>query len=165
MKFVKFIFICVISFFVLLTAISLFIPSRVTISRAINIAPGSDSVLSQVGDLKNWKNWHPQFSAVVLNDKVTKEGRIEQAIASGVLLTVTTFNDSVATVEMKKGEKPVFNNWRLIRHEQGDSLTLQNYMDFKFSWYPWEKFSSLMFEASYGPVMEKGLQNLRDIPR
>jgi hypothetical protein len=34
-------------------------------------------------------------------------------------------------------------------------------MDFKLRWYPWEKFSSLLLEKRYGPVMEQGLAKLK----
>ena len=57
------------------------------------------------------------------------------------------------------GSKKVDNGWNLVR-EQG-SLTVQWYMDFKLRWYPWEKFSSLLFEKQYGTQMEIGLAKLK----
>jgi hypothetical protein len=36
-------------------------------------------------------------------------------------------------------------------------------MDFRLRWYPWEKFSSLLFEKSYGLTMEKGLNNIKKL--
>lgn len=153
--------ICAVAFFLLVTAFSLFIPSHVRISRAINIAPGADSVLTKICDLSEWKNWHPQLENVILKDTVSSNGKIVKASANGILLSVLKCSESEVSVEMKKGDKPIINNWMLIRHGADDSLTLQNYMDFHFSWYPWEKFSSLMLDGSYGSVMEKGLSNLK----
>jgi hypothetical protein len=34
-------------------------------------------------------------------------------------------------------------------------------MDFRLSWYPWEKFSSLFYEKTYGTMMETGLLNFK----
>jgi hypothetical protein len=34
-------------------------------------------------------------------------------------------------------------------------------MDFRLSWYPWEKFSSLFYEKTYGAMMERGLNDLK----
>ena len=160
MKFIRLLLISAAVFFLIVTGFSLFIPSQVRISRATNIAPGNDSVLAQICDLNNWKNWHPQLENVILKDIGSADGRAVKANANGTLLTVIKCTGNEVIVQMKKGEKPLNNNWALIRHGAGDSLTLQNYIDFNFSWYPWEKFSSLMLEGSYGPVMEQGLRRL-----
>ena len=42
-----------------------------------------------------------------------------------------------------------------------DSLTVQFYFDFHFKWYPWEKFTSLLYESQLGPVMEESLTDLK----
>ncbi|MFV0607160.1 MAG: SRPBCC family protein [Niabella sp.] len=164
MKFIKLFIISGIVFFFIITIISLFIPSTVRVSRATNIAPGNDTVLELICDLHNWKSWHPQWENVVLKDTVLSDGRIITATANGVLLTVSQCSGSMVSVEMLKGKRPLKNQWRLIKHNSGDSITLQNYIDFHFNWYPWEKFSSLMLDKSYGPVMEQSLENLKNLP-
>ena len=160
MKFIRLFIISVVVFFLIVTGFSLFIPSQVRISRATNIAPGNDSVLAQICDLSQWKNWHPQLENVVLKDMQLAGGVVKKANANGTQLTVIKCTADEVTVQMQKGAKPINNNWVLIKHGPNDSLTLQNYIDFHFGWYPWEKFSSLMLEGSYGPVMEQGLRRL-----
>ncbi len=163
MKLIRLFFISIIAFFLLLTVVSLFIPSSVTVSRATNIAPGSVHILQHIADLRQWKNWHPQFNDIVLKNGIEKNNRVTSAIANGIRLTVVASSDTTVSVEMKKGEHPVVNNWKLIKYMPGDSLTIQNYIYFDVGWYPWDKFSSLMLDGSYGPVMEQGLQNLKNI--
>ena len=34
-------------------------------------------------------------------------------------------------------------------------------MGFHLRWYPWEKFTSFMFERIYNPQLQKGLDNLK----
>lgn len=36
-------------------------------------------------------------------------------------------------------------------------------MDFHLSWYPWQKFGSLLYESTYGAMMEKGLTNIKTL--
>jgi len=36
-------------------------------------------------------------------------------------------------------------------------------MDFHLKWYPWEKFSSMLLENRYGPMMEQGLAKLKKV--
>ncbi len=61
------------------------------------------------------------------------------------------------------GKKPVINGWRIITYQQSDSVTLQWFIDFTLRWYPWEKFSSLLYEKMYGTQMEQGLTILKQI--
>lgn len=160
MKFAKLFLVSVVIFFIIITAISLLIPSHVRISRAVNIAPDNDTILMKICNLEQWKNWHPQLANSALKDIITEHGQIKQASANGTVLSVEKCSDSEVIVKMLKGARRLQNHWILIKHNPDDSLILQNYIDFNFSWYPWEKFSSLMLESSYGHVMEKALQNL-----
>jgi len=161
MKYVKLLLISVVVFFLIVTGFSLFIPSHVRISRATNIAPDGDSVLQRICDLDKWKTWHPQLATVALKDAVYANDRVIKATANGTRLSVLKCSGAEVTVQMQKGNQPINNNWILIKHGTTDSLTLQNFIEFDFKWYPWEKFSSLMLEGSYGPVMEQGLANLK----
>ena len=41
--------------------ITLFLPSKITVSRWINIDANESAVAAQIDDFKNWKNWYPAF--------------------------------------------------------------------------------------------------------
>ena len=136
-----------ILFFLLVTGMSLFIPSTVRISRAANFPPhSSDKILKLVQQRNRWSEWHPGF----------------MGSNKPVQTKFTLQTDSVLMLDMYlPGKKiPVVNGWIVHEHGPADSVTLQWYMDFNLRWYPWEKFSSLMFEDSYGKMMETGLANL-----
>jgi len=36
-------------------------------------------------------------------------------------------------------------------------------MDFQLQWYPWQKCGSLLYEGTYGRMMEQGLQNIKKL--
>ena len=59
MRLLKLAIISFIVFFLLITAISLFIPAHVRISKATDINAAKDSVMQQVNNAANWKNWYP----------------------------------------------------------------------------------------------------------
>ena len=61
MRFIKLAILSFIFLFLVVTAISLLIPSHIRISKAINIAPPKDSVLALIGDQNRWPQWHPAF--------------------------------------------------------------------------------------------------------
>lgn len=125
------------------------------------LANDRDSVINQVRDLSQWKKWYPGFENIVLSDEVVKEGRIVKASANGVRLVIEESTDSSVVVSMLGGARPVTSGWQINKDDRNDSLALQGYMDFELKWYPWEKFSSLLLDKSYGDRIAEGLSNLK----
>jgi hypothetical protein len=137
--------------FLVATAISLMIPSHIRISKAINIKGEEDSIFSLVKDESRWREWHPAFMP---NPSAKK--------FPPILIVSKIQNDSQLVMQMKQGDKkPVTSTWQIYHHQSTDSLTLQWYMDFRLSWYPWQKFGSLFYENTYGAMMEQGLSNIK----
>jgi hypothetical protein len=146
MRILKLALISFLFFGVLLFLMALLIPSRVRISKAINLAIADSIVLQQVSDTSSWHLWHPLYQA-----KQQAQQR-----------TMKKETDSLVIIDMTAASgRNVTNAWTLHRFGPADSLTLQWYMDFKLSYLPWHRFSSLFYEATYGRMMEKGLQNLK----
>jgi hypothetical protein len=149
MRLVKLAFLSFFFIFLVVTVISLLIPSRVRISKAVNLNARPDSIFSLIKDENRWSQWHPAYMDSSGQWKTIRNRVIENT-------------DSSYLLELQQaGRKAVTSGWVLHRYAYSDSLTLQWYMDFKLSWYPWEKFSSMFYEKTYGIMMEQGLSNLR----
>lgn len=161
MRFIKLIFISAFVFFAMACIVAFFIPSRIRVFRMTGLANGRDSVLNQVRDLSQWKKWYPGFQNVVLTQELVQDGRVVQATANGIRLAINKSTDSSVVVSMQKGSSPVISGWQINKDERNDSLALQGYMDFELKWYPWEKFSSLMLDKSYGDLITRGLHELK----
>jgi hypothetical protein len=58
MRFVKLAIISAVVLFVVIFLFSLIIPSTVRVSRAIDISAPKDSLVAQLADLRQWKNWN-----------------------------------------------------------------------------------------------------------
>ena len=167
MRLIKLAFISVIVLFLIITGISLFIPSHVRISKAINIHTTSNSVWTQVDNLYKWEQWNPLFSNLA-SKKVeyldTSDGMLNAVKVETTVIKWKEKKEDEHIAEMKNGSRnPVISGWRCIQYNNADSITVQWYMDFKLKWYPWEKFGSLLFESTYGSQMEKGLSNLKNL--
>lgn len=151
MRFIKLGIISFVFIFILVTAISLLIPSHIRISKAINLRAEKDSILALVRDTANWKQWHPVFQ--------TQQG--QQAHAA-LRIKPLVLSDTLITMELSQpGKKPMLNGWQLYQYSNSEALTLQWYMDFHLQWYPWQKFSALFYENIYGTMMEQGLMNIK----
>ena len=64
--------------------------------------------------------------------------------------------DSV--ISMGKSAK---TGWNILESGIPGTVTVQGYIDFYLGWLPWQKFSSLLLEKRYGPLLEKGLEQLK----
>lgn len=152
MRLIKLAFISILLLFFVVTAISLLIPSDIRISKAINIHSGEDSIFALIRDTTKWKQWHPAF---ISNDSATAFPQIH--------IVQQSESDSEIVMHLQQGDKPeVVNGWKIYQYPHVDSLTLQWYMDFHLKWYPWQKFGSMLYEKTYGTMMEKGLENIKN---
>src|SRR5690242_15928120 len=118
MRLIKLAFISIIFLFLLITGISLFIPSHIRISKAINIKADKDSVLAQIKDPAKWKNWYPGLD--------TAELFYENGIVRGVMLDnkdsahpayihITKEQpDEINAEFITKKMRPVVNGWKTI---------------------------------------------------
>ena len=50
-----------VGLFIMMTLISLLIPSKVVIAKAVTVQADSLKLFKEISDLKNWKHWHPVF--------------------------------------------------------------------------------------------------------
>lgn len=148
MRLIKLALISFLFFAVLIFLMSLLVPSRVRISKAINLAPTDTLVLQQVRDTLQWAQWHPAF---------------QQGRPGNQTISKTADSDTLVQMTLRhvSGNR-VDNVWELHRFGASDSLTLQWYMDFHLSRWPWHRFSSLLYEGTYGKMMEQGLHNLKE---
>ncbi len=162
MGIIKLGFISLLVFALLITGISLFFPSHIRISKAVDITASKDSVINQLSNAENWKKWFPGGDTAV---SVMAEGKIIGISTGGSTgLVITTANDSaVLAVSVGPKSKSSESGWNIFDGSRPNTVTVQWYMDFYLRWYPWEKFSSLLLEKRYGPMMEQGLDKLKSI--
>lgn len=154
--------ISIIVFAILITGFSLFFPSNIRISKAIDINASKDTVLLQISNADNWKNWFPGADSAEL---IIEEGRTKGiSTNNGQQLAIHKITDStVLAITKKTGSKDGESGWNFFPTSVPNTITVQWYMDFHLHWYPWEKFSSLLLEKRYGPMMETGLDNLKKL--
>ncbi len=148
MRIIKLGLISFVFLFAIVTLISLLFPSHIRISKAINLPNKHDSIFPLV---KAEARWHPAYQDSASSNQIKRLHK-----------TIIEQTDSTLVYTLQQpGKKNVISGWQIYGKPSSDSLTLQWYMDFQLSWYPWEKFSTLLYEHTYGTMMEKGLANLK----
>jgi len=162
MRVIKLAILSFIFLFLLVTGISLFIPSHVRISKAVNIQAEYGGIYQEISVIGNWKNWHPALKDLPASDFSFPEAG-SMMVKNDYLKILQLKKDEVIAELKKKDGRPITSGMKLITHQQSDSLTVQWYLDFRLPWYPWEKFKSLFYENIYGVQMEQGLANLKQL--
>jgi hypothetical protein len=117
--------------------------------------------MNQLAEVSNWKNWYPGADSL----KLYYEGEL----AKGLVLD--EHKKRYLVLKEKKGDevtaeyillnKKIPTGWLVAANAGSNSVTIQWYMDFHLRWYPWEKFSSFMFEKVYHPQLQQGLDKLK----
>jgi len=161
MRIIRFIIISLIVIFFITTIISLFIPSHVRIYKAIQINSSRDRVMDQISNAANWRNWYPGADSSKFfyeNDSI--KGLILDEHKKQYIIITGRKQDEV-TAEFVLTNKKIPTGWLVAANPDANSVTIQWYMDFHLSWYPWEKFSSFVFEKIYHPQLQQGLDNLK----
>ena len=60
-RIIKGFFVVLAGLFVFITILSLFIPSKLMVTRAVVINANADKVFNEISNLQNWKHWQPVF--------------------------------------------------------------------------------------------------------
>jgi len=161
MRIFRFVIASVVVVSIIITIISLFIPSEVRISRGIQINSPKDSAMNQIGNPVNWKNWYPGADSL----KSFYEGNVIKGLVLDErrkrYIVITGKKDDEVIAEYRLPGKKIPTGWLIAADKQSSLVTIQWYMDFHLRWYPWEKFSSLMFERVYHPQLQQGLDHLK----
>jgi len=165
MRFLKLAVISVGVLFCMVTAIGLLFPSSVRVSRATDIKAPQDSILHLLADVKYWKLWlegAKENPIQFLTAKTEGEGTVAR-IGTNEVSLLKVLPGQIQT--RWKGQDGVVQQSRfeLYADTAKQIVTVQWYFEQQLSWYPWERFGSMMNDKILGPTMEKSLENLQQL--
>ncbi|HEY4207065.1 MAG TPA: SRPBCC family protein [Puia sp.] len=164
MRLIKFAFISLIVLFLVLTALSFLFPSRLRVSRAINVAAPREKIDAAIGDLRQWEHWNRFIKATPLTKQAfsTPSSGVGSFLHSDQLsLTVTAADPDSVALDWRLSSGKHFEGGYNIVQNGGDSIVIQSWFDFHFRWYPWEKLGILVYDKNFGPIMEGSLSDLK----
>jgi len=161
MRIFRLIILSVLSLSMIITIISLFIPSHIRMSKAIQIHTSKELAMEQIGIPGNWKNWYPEAdsSNLFYENNIVKGLILNRAKQRYVIMTGKSEDEVMAVFTLPN--KKIQTGWQIIPSTDPNSITVQWYIDFHLHWYPWEKFTSFMFEKIYSPQLQQGLDTLK----
>jgi uncharacterized protein YxjI len=151
-----------IGLFLMITLLSLLIPSNIKVSRTVIINDTTGKIIAQVKDIKNWGNWHPIFACkdatinylnngcdIVYNNKTTH------------LVSQSATTKSVKFLLKSDNENDIANEILIIPIEHQNAMQVEWQANVKLHWYPWEKFYGIFIDKLTGPGYEAALNGLK----
>lgn len=159
MRFIKLLIVSIVLLFGLVTGISLFMPSHVLVSRAINISAPKDSILPYLNNIDQWSKWVDG-----MNQPEVKVYDSLHADLAGTNVNITAITDStiISNWQSKNGMIQLAT-LHLIAAPSQQLTIVQWQFEQQLHWYPWEKFGSIMNDKIIGTLMEKNLNNLKKV--
>lgn len=159
MRLIKLAIISAVVLFLVVLGISSLIPSSVRISRAVNISVDAKYISHWVYDIEDWQSWNELVKGIPPSKL---QYRDHQLSTDSLNIKVTHATaDTVKTVWKSHSGREIAGVFTF--QQSGEVTIVQWYFDFHQRWYPWEKFASINFDKQWGPLMEKSLDNLKNI--
>ena len=169
MRLIKAFLVGIVGLFLMITLLSLLIPSKVRVSRAVAISNSSiQKIYQQTADLKNWTNWHPMFKegVAVINFSPVTTGT--NATCDIVYHNKTTHlaitsadSSSIKFILQSPGENDIENEISFTPDKAANEITVQWKALTKLHWYPWEKFYAIFIDRITGTGYEDALNSLK----
>jgi hypothetical protein len=169
MRFIKPLVIGVAGLFIVITLLSLLIPSKIKVSRAIVISAPADKIFPQITDLRNWKNWQPLFksdSAVITFSTPSNTPAAYCNIKyNGKLVhlqVISIDSSSIHFLLTGEGEYDIDNEISLTPVKEKNNVEVEWKALTILHWYPWDKFYAIFIDKITGPGYEDSLAGLKD---
>ena len=158
MRLLRFFLISVLVLSLLLFGIGLLMPSRVVVSRAIDLPVAATKVLPLLQNIQQWPRWMQGLdstSITLVNDSVYQLGNLRvNWITRTDTLLLSEWHSQKGTMQLSA--------MQLSSIPQGQGCTVQWQFEQAVGWWPWERLGSMMNEKIMGPQLETNLQRLSD---
>ena len=145
--------ISIIIIFLIVTAIGLLIPAETKISRTVEINSSTKKILPFVNSLFGWQKWiNGLADKKIESPTITRIGKSSMHIYSSA-------NNIIQASWVDEKGKVNRNTLQLI--EKGNITIVNWQFENNASWFPLDRFGSIVNEKVTGKMMEDNLANLK----
>lgn len=147
--------------FLVMTAVSVFMPSQVMTSKWVRVAKPKDSVIRSIADLRTWSEWNGLLAGAQQIE--VKDRSIQWKGASGKhnIIRLESVSASGLSTPISIAEEPFMKSGFSIEKRSADSVQVVWFLIEDLKWYPWEKFYGMMAADMKGPLMQQSLDKFK----
>lgn len=166
MRQIKFFIGGIVSLVLVFTAFTLFLPSKVTVSKSIRIDAPDSTVITQLNNFKNWKKWFPAFrDSNVLVTISNQNGQAELRDNYGriMLFKMLSVSKNRVDVELYIQEKSTTTYQFILMPVSTGSTEISWNVISNLGWYPWKKLQGVVLDKFTGEQYMSTLQKLKGV--
>ncbi len=168
MRLIKGFILALTGLFIMITLVSLLIPSQVMVARGVVINGSAKKVFAEISDLHNWPHWQPVFKndSLKLNFSPLDNGPNRycewetRGKKNKIIIMVHGDHEITATLS-RQGENDVENTITILPLADTNTVQVEWKALTKLKWYPWEKFYGIFIEKLTGQGYEDALNGLK----
>lgn len=168
MRLIKGFVLAIAGLFIMITLLSLLIPSKVMVARGVVVNTNAKKVLAELTNLRNWQHWQPVFKNDSLKLGFSTDSKSVNSFceweSSGKKnkFTITAIKEFEITAALsREGENDVTNTISILPLADSNSVQVEWRALTKLKWYPWEKFYGIFIEKITGQGYEDALNSLK----
>ena len=168
MRLVKGFILAMAGLFIMITLLSLLIPSKLMVTRGVVVNATADKVFPEISNLQNWKHWQPVFKAdaakMVFGGAASGINSFCEWDSKGKKnkLIITAIAENQVTVSLvRKGENDIINMISILPVADTRQVQVEWRSLTRLKWYPWEKFYGIFIEKLTGQGYEDALNGLK----
>lgn len=158
MRFAKLLIFSLFFLLIIVTLIGLLFPSKVIVSRAINISSNKTKIDSLIRHPQNWQAWMPGTKGVSIWVNTVNVGNANSSTQKIMVTTISQQQIKANWVGQKTTQQMELNIF-----EGANETTIQWQFTEHVGWLPWQRFGSMLNEKILAPTMEQGLDNLKNL--
>jgi Polyketide cyclase / dehydrase and lipid transport len=166
MRSIKVFVISIIIMMGFLAIVTLFLPSKVTVSKSILINATEAEVAKEIETFKNWKNWYPAFqqqNLEVTTSQKSDSSFVTLADEKQRKLSMTMIKSGPENIDIllfAKNKNNITYQFILSHVRTGQTQLTWN-VNTTLPWYPWKKITGIFLDKVTGPQYQAALQNLK----
>lgn len=165
MRLIKQIIIGFIGIGTIIFIISLFLPSRMHVSKSVLLHIPHDSIVSNLTRLSQWHNWNPLLQDSLAVYDFSGENKVTWKTRDNKINTLELEQPAKDTINIiiKTDDVQVFESgFNVIDNTDNTGLTKVDWWIIEnLKWYPWEKFYGLFSESLKEAYLENNLQSFK----
>lgn len=162
MRFIKLGIISIVALGLLMTGMSLLLPSQVFVTRNINLQAPPDKVYSYLNDLKNWPQWCANMDSASVAFGTNSVGQNAFMTVDQTKVVIDSSQPAHMVVRWQpRSGKALLCVLDLQGNESKTVTSLQWQFIHRVGWFPWEKISVLLSDKAIGSFMERSLDKLK----
>lgn len=167
MRIIRFI-IFLLAVFIVIFLISLLLPSKVTVSKSVDINASKEAVFNQIVNFEEWKNWYPAFKDE--NISIIKNPPAANTLASvtlkdtngkSVTLLLVDTSEQTINIDLQSASSTKVNYQFILTPKVNNQTLLTWNVNTNLGWLPWKKIEGILLDKFSGDQYETALENLK----